>query len=212
MKLSWEPFDPERFGYEALSRWLTELYAGPPWNEYRKCFNCSGAADFGPKALYGRPEAKATTRCLDCGAELQPFWSPARVREHLEQLQCKGELLGFTVLCGGERAAWVWGYEIRPETPAPWGRAFEGLGMYGDRIVVLPQFRNGIVLWYLLLTTLIDLKRTGHSYIIARTHVEATNVRTMLTRLRFEEIAECPLLPQRSYWLRSLVGSSDVAK
>ena len=55
MKLSWEPFQAERIGYEALSRWLTEFYADPPWNEYRKCFACSSPTDFGPEGLYGRP-------------------------------------------------------------------------------------------------------------------------------------------------------------
>lgn len=212
MKVSWEPFDAERLGYEALSGWLTEFYADAPWDEYLKCFNCSGPDDFGPAGLYSRPEveAKGLTACPACGGPLSLFWSPERIQAHLAALGQKGEFLGFTALVDGERAAWLWGYEITEATPAPWGRVFPGSGMYVDRIVVLPEYRNGTVLWYLLLTTLLQLKRTGHSYILARTHLRATGVRTLMARLGFKEISECPLLPERSYWVRSLIGAAGI--
>jgi len=213
VKLSWEAFQAERIGHEALSRWLTEFYADPPWNEYRKCFRCSSPQDFGPAALYGRPavERAGMTACPQCGGALDVFWSPERIKEHLRQLAEKGKLIGFTALMDGQRAGWLWGYEITPASPAPWGRRIDGLGFYADRIVVLPEYRNGVVLWYLLLTTLAQLKRTGHGYIIARTHLSAAVVRTMLARLGFEEIADCPILPERSSWLRPLTGALGVS-
>ena len=205
-RLSWEPFDPEKVGYEALSRWLTEFYRVPPWHEYLKCFACGGRDDFGPAGTYGRVEveARGLSRCPSCDGLLELFWSSERIKEHLRQLGSKGRFMGFTVLSGERPAAWLWGYEIRPESPAPWGRQLEGRGLYGDRIVVLPAYRDGLVLWYLILVVLTELRRNGYQYVLARTHIEAENVRILMQRLGFQEIAECPLLPQRSYWLRSL--------
>jgi len=40
--------------------------------------------------------------------------------------------------------------------------------------------------------------------LVTRTHLKANVVRTLLKRLRFEELNECPILPERSYWVRSL--------
>ncbi len=205
-RLSWEPFDGEKIGYEALSRWLTEFYRGPPWHEYLKCLACGGRDDFGSEGTYGRDEveAKGLNSCPNCGGPLELFWSPERIKAHLRQLESKGRFVGFTVLRGEAPVGWLWGYEITPDSPAPWGKKLEGLGLYGDRIVVLPRHRDGLVLWYLILAVLSELRRSRYQYVLARTHIEAENVRILLQRLGFREIAECPLLPQRSYWLRSL--------
>ena len=205
MRLSWERFDPERLGYDALSRWLTEFYEAPPWNEFLKCYTCGGKDDFGPEGAYGRPQAEAErlTRCPHCDTPLELFWSPARVEEYFRQIRSKGQLVGSTVLAEGEPAAWVWGYEITPTSPAPWGVQRDGRGMYADVLHVLPKYRNGMVLWYLLFAVLRQLK-DQYEYLIARTHREADIVQTLFNRLGFQELAACPDDLQRSYWMWSL--------
>lgn len=122
--------------------------------------------------------------------------------EYFRQMRSKGPLRGSTVLAEGEPAAWVWGYEIAPATPAPWGLRRDGMGMYTDVIHVLPQYRNGVVLWYLLFTVLRQLKE-HYQYLIARTHRQADIVRTLFQRLGFQELTACPDDPQRSYWMWS---------
>lgn len=203
MQITWERFDPERLGYEALSGWLTEFYQMPPWNEYLKCFNCGGRDDFGPAGAYGHPEVeeKGMARCPHCGGSLELFWSPPRVEEYFRQLREKGPLLGSTVVVGGEPAAWVWGYEVTPATPAPWGMQRQGLGIYIDVLAVLPKHRNGLVLWYLFLTILRQMKSGGYQYLVSRTHRQADIVSTLFQRLKFRELARCPQDQQRSYWM-----------
>jgi hypothetical protein len=202
MRLTWEQFDPERLGYDFLSRSLTDFYQAPPWNEYLKCFACGGKDDFGPTGTYGLPQVDAggLTQCPGCGRQLELFWSPARVEEYFRQLRGKGQLVGSTVLAEGEPAGWIWGYEITPVSPAPWGVQRDGKGMYADVVHVLPQYRDGMVLWYLLFAVLRQL-RVRYSYVIARTHREADIVRTLFHRLGFEELDACPDDSQRGYWM-----------
>ncbi len=206
MRLTWERFDPERLGYDALSRWLTEFYQTPPWNEYLKCCACGGRDDFGPEGTYGRPEVEANglRSCPRCGGPLELFWSPDRLREYFRQLRSKGALLGFTVLAEQQPAAWIWGYEITPDTPAPWGSQGDGRGMYADVIHILPEHRKGLVIWYLIATILRQLRGNGYQYIVARTHRRAENMRILFQRLGFRELDACPHDPQRTYWVRAL--------
>ena len=203
MRLRLEPFDPEQAGYDALSEFLSEFYEGPPWNEYLKCVSCSSFSDFGPRATFGRAEAKARglTRCPDCGGDLVPFWSADRVREYFSQMQAKGRLSGITLYDGDTLAGWLWGYHMPEEEGSSYG---EGAGMYVDVICIPPAYRNGIVAWYLILTTLRHLLDAGYSYVVSRTHVEAENVRVLFRRLGFEELAAGESDPQRTYWWRRL--------
>ena len=203
--VTWEPFDPEEIGYEVLADWLRQFYSSQPWNEYMKCFSCSAPDDFTFKGTWGRGQLvnRAGPLCPECGGELRPFWSPERARAFFCALGKKGRLTGLTVRSDGAFAGCLWGYEIGAETLAAWQPRPAGEGVYIDRILVLPKHRNGIVIWYLLAMTLREFGRT-HDYLVTRTHLKANVVRTLLKRLRFEELNECPILPERSYWARSL--------
>ncbi len=201
MRLRSEPFDPNRVGYDVLSTFLSDFYEGPPWNEYRKCISCSSFSDFGPHGAFGREEVekRALTQCPDCGMELQPFWSAPRVREYVSLLESKGRLMGIAVSDDDVPAGWVWGYELLPEKDSRYG---EGAGMYLDVICIPPAYRNGIVAWYLILSTLTYLLESKHKYVVSRTHVAAENVRVLFHRLGFEELSDSPADPQRTYWWR----------
>lgn len=202
-RLIWEPFDPHVIGYEALGEWLREFYSIAPWNEYRKCYACSNATDFTAVGTWGRSQVGTDDSCPDCGGALVPFWTPERAELFFAALGAKGRVMGLTVMSDGKFAGCLWGYEIGPDTPAPWEPRPEGAGVYIDRILVLPEHRNGIALWYLLAMTLREFGR-GHDFLMTRTHIKAAMVRTMLQRLNFRELNGCPILPQRSYWARSL--------
>lgn len=204
-QLTWEPFDPAAIGFDVLAEWLRQFYAGHPWNEYMKCYSCSGPADFTFKGTWGRGQLLATggPRCPDCGDDLKPFWSPRRAEAFFESLGTKGALTGLTVRSEGAFAGCLWGYEVGEGTSASWEPRPKGAGVYVDRILVLPRHRNGLVIWYLLLMTLREFARE-HDYLVTRTHLKASTVRTLLRRLNFAELNECPILPERSYWARSL--------
>jgi hypothetical protein len=202
-QMTWEPFDPEKLGYDLLSGWLAEFYSGPPWNEYMKCFQCSSPGDFTFTGAYSRDQLKDSTSCPECGAPLNPFWTPERARAFFAGLAAKGKIAGFSISIRGEPVGCIWGYEIGESTPALWEPKPEGRGVYIDRMVIVPEQRNGVALWYMLLITLRELRR-DHSYLVTRTHLQAQALRANLQRLGFHELNECPILPQRSYWVRSL--------
>lgn len=201
MRLRSEPFDPQRVGYNVLSAFLSDFYEGPPWNEYRKCISCSSFSDFGPVGAFGREEVEKRhlTHCPHCESALQSFWSVSRVREYFSQLKAQGPLIGLAVFDGDVPAGWVWGYELLPDADSRYGT---GAGMYLDVICIPEAYRNGIVAWYLILSTLTYLLESGHTYVVSRTHVAAENVRTLFRRLGFEELSPSQSDPQRTYWWR----------
>jgi hypothetical protein len=203
-QVTWERFDPERLGYDVLAGWLAAFYGGAPWNEYKKCFSCSSAEDFTFVGTYSAEQLDGGDPvCPACGATLDDFWTADRVRAFFRVMGEKGRVTGFTVRVAGEPAGCVWGYEIGPSVPVAWEPRPEGRGTYIDRILVVPEQRNGIALSYLLMITFRELRR-DQSYLVTRTHVRASMVRTLLKRLGFVEQNECPILPERSYWVRSL--------
>jgi hypothetical protein len=204
-QITWEPFDPAALGFDVLAEWLRQFYAGHPWNEYMKCYTCSGPEDFTFKATWGRGQLLTTggLRCPDCADDLRPFWTARRAEAFFEGLERKGRMTGLTVRSVGEFAGCLWGYEIGADTPTHWEPKPSGNGVYVDRILVLPRHRNGLVIWYLLAMTLREFGRSN-DYLVTRTHLKANVVRTLLKRLNFAELNECPILPERSYWARSL--------
>jgi hypothetical protein len=102
----------------------------------------------------------------------------------------------------------MWGYEIGPETPRHWQPEPEGAGVYLDRTIILPEHRT--VAWYLFSTYFRELGR-DQNYVITRTHLRARALRLLLARANFVELNDCPVLPERSYWMRSLQVSGAEA-
>lgn len=203
MRLRYEPFDPERIGYDVLGGLLSEFYEGPPWNEYRKCVHCSSFGDFGPTGAFGRDEieARGLAACPACGHELIAYWSGERTRAYLMQLAHKGRLLGVSVYQGKVLAGWIWGYEV---TEPHSGRYGGGTGMYIDVIGIPAAFRTGPVAWALVLSVVKDMLERRFSFLVSRTHVRAEGLRSLFRRLGFEEQEASADDPERSYWLRRI--------
>ena len=212
MRLTWEPLDPELLGYDFLGQWLKEFYSGAPWHEHLKCFICAQRDDFGELGRYGLPAEgePPVTCCPKCGAELEPFWTGDRARSRLDLMRAQGEFAGYVVRAQGEPVACLWGYLVPTGSAVPGAGAMPGTGMFVDRIMVLPAHRKGIVLLYLLATLVQQLKRAGCKYVFSRTHIDAAEARVLFKRLGFRETGPDPVMPDRTYWLRSLRGGVGI--
>ncbi|MEI6378795.1 MAG: GNAT family N-acetyltransferase [Candidatus Falkowbacteria bacterium] len=161
---------------EKLARCYQEVFAGYPWNEYKKCPDCG--------VRWGKEDAPEDGRCSKCDATpvLVDFWAKEDViNDFQKQLQSSSGVLCVAVNSRDEITGFCSGYETTPEELekhlqlpelAKWLRCYFPNGVrfgYQDEIGVLDSYRGQKIATELFKKRMEDFKASGLDIAVLRT-------------------------------------------
>lgn len=159
-----------------LARCYQEVFAGYPWNEYKKCPSCN--------TKWGKEDFPDSLQCPKCESapNLVDFWSEEEIiKDFKKQLESPSGVLYIALNSKNEITGFSSGYETTPEELeehlqltdlAKWLRNYFPNGVhfaYQDEIGVLDSYRGQKIATELFKKRLEDFKASGLDITVLRT-------------------------------------------